>query len=101
MQYYKMVYNVLRANGMELSMADAAYLREMIRDAMWRNEKLEGKRNMDKVCPTGEAVVRWLYDIYGVDFDASYNLVGVDDKDFAEKLGVLIKRRYRPERENL
>lgn len=65
--WYQFALEILRTYNFEPSMADAAYLRRMVKDVITSNNALSQKgKSMNATVPGSEAVARFLHGMYGI-----------------------------------
>lgn len=65
--WYQFALESLRTYNFEPSMADAAYLRRMVKDVVISNNALSQKgKSMNAALPGPEAIKRFLHDMYGI-----------------------------------
>lgn len=101
MRQYRDAKEFLLDFGLELTPAEAVFLRKEIRDVLFNNGKIKDEHEFNEIgihAPYTEAISRMLNVLYGIDTQAFYLAYG--SKKFPELMR-LVKEKYRPEREKI
>ncbi len=93
--YAEWVDHTKRHYHYDLNIAEAVYLRKLIKDIFIANDSIVGEASMDYTVTWTEITTRFLMDLYGINIIHDEKWVNVS----LEEVFSMVKRKYRPEQE--